>query len=174
MTMQFYHFLVPVISVLSFFLFQFIALRTFIGKSYIGIWIIGLVFGVIITIVSHLCIIVMMNDSILNGTLSGLINICTFLLLALLYLTIIQLGISSLRIRIMLELEESDDGLNSMDVLRNYNAEKILQTRLDRLERSGQIIVNQGKYYLGRALVLTMMVKVYSFIEWVLFGGEKR
>jgi hypothetical protein len=66
-----------------------------------------------------------------------------------------NLGESARRIRLLIELEAAGSrGLSRTELLAAYNARMIVQTRLGRMLTSGQIVERDGRYVIGRPLML--------------------
>lgn len=60
-------------------------------------------------------------------------------------------GESARRIRLLRELlDAGQDGLSRAEVLERYNAEMIVRARLERLLAGGQLVLREGRYFIGR------------------------
>jgi hypothetical protein len=76
-----------------------------------------------------------------------LFNITTFLILAFGYFNLVQMNLSSLRLRIANELSDSPGGMSAEQLLVLYSGRAIVDERLARLSRGGQIILRDGRYH---------------------------
>ena len=169
---EFYYFSIPFISFSVFILWQFVGLRVLKNKTYVQVWVIGVVIGFSVTTVCHIIGVITLGNLILNALFSLGVNLTISMMVSLLYLIPIQLGVSSQRVRILLELEKSHEGMTSQDILNVYNANDILQARLGRLTKSGQVEFSGGKYYLGSAVSLVIMTQIYNLAALILFGKK--
>jgi hypothetical protein len=77
----------------------------------------------------------------------------TFAILSFGYFNFVQLNISSLRVRIANEIHDSPAGLEPQRLTELYNAQRVVDERLDRLARGGQIELRNGRYYHRKSLV---------------------
>ncbi len=80
---------------------------------------------------------------------------------------------SSIRIRILREFTDVyPKGLKREELLRNYNDEKILRTRLDRLVGSGDIVNREGRLWIGsQRSIFLMMERIAQFLRRVIRMG---
>ena len=74
-------------------------------------------------------------------------NAVTYAALAFGYFNFIQLNVSSLRIRMAIELSEAPAGLSLKDLCQLYGARQIAEQRLARLVGGKQIEERNGRYY---------------------------
>lgn len=89
------------------------------------------------------------------------------------YFHFINLGETARRIRLLRELAEAGRPLPELEVLRRYNAHTILELRLGRLLRKGQIRRHGDRYVTGRASVL-WMARTLSLLQTLLMGRRGR
>lgn len=82
-----------------------------------------------------------------------LFDAATFAILSFGYFNFVQLNISSLRVRIANEIDDSPAGLEPSRLAELYNARQVIDERLDRLTRGRQIDLRDGRYYHRRSLV---------------------
>jgi hypothetical protein len=66
------------------------------------------------------------------------------------------LGETARRVRILRELWESQDGLSVDELLMRYNASEIFGIRLQRMISNEQIQLRNGRYYIGKPVMLYM------------------
>lgn len=80
----------------------------------------------------------------------------TFVLLAYGYVIgFFNLGESARRIRLVIELTQAGPrGLTLAEILHVYDARTILKLRMERLLAGGQVVERDGRYVLGRRLLL--------------------
>lgn len=70
------------------------------------------------------------------------------------YFHFINLCLTARRIRLVRDIYKSANGLTISEILERYNAKNMVQIRLKRLLDSGQIVFLNGKYYVGKPIVL--------------------
>lgn len=95
-----------------------------------------------------------------NGCLASLsnifVNIITYSALSYCYFHFVNLGETARRVRILRELYDSKEGLSMKEILERYNAKEIIEIRMKRLINNGQVVVRNGRYYIGGGAVLFM------------------
>lgn len=81
-------------------------------------------------------------------------------------------GESARRIRLLIELRTAGArGMTLDEIVSVYNAHAIIRARLDRLLAGGQIVEHDGRYFVGRRLMLTL-AKVMVVFKVVLLGAK--
>lgn len=97
-----------------------------------------------------------------------LTNIIIYAALGYCYFHFVNLGETARRIRVLRELHEAEDGLTLTDLLARYGADQIVSARLARLLASGQIVLRDGRYFIGRRTVLLMARSIVALKGLVL------
>lgn len=83
-----------------------------------------------------------------------------------------NLGESARRIRLLIELYSADEqGMTLEEILVAYNAKMIVAARLDRLRLSGQIIEKDGRYFVGKPIML-YLAKALVLMKVLFLGGK--
>jgi hypothetical protein len=101
------------------------------------------------------------------------VNVGTYMALSFCFLSFLNLGNTSIRIRIFSELQPSGSGLSIENLLSLYDYKQIIKLRLDRLLSSKQVIERDGRYFLvGYALWCIAWV-TYSTRRVVLGKGRE-
>ncbi len=95
------------------------------------------------------------------------LNLLTYVALGYGYFHFINLGETARRIRILRELQESKNGLTLEGILERYNAFSIINVRLQRMISKKQIVLQEGRYYIGKPVML-YMAKTLIFLKWIL------
>lgn len=80
----------------------------------------------------------------------------------------VNIGQASLRIRMLIELQNHAAGMAKEDLLKKYNNRSIVATRLHRLVSSEQVVQINNRYYLGKPRFTLIMgfFKILSKIVW--------
>ncbi|MDP2168184.1 MAG: hypothetical protein Q8J64_07630 [Thermodesulfovibrionales bacterium] len=69
------------------------------------------------------------------------------------YFHFINLGVTARRIRLLIEVKDSS-GLTLEELLSRYNAKEMVSNRLGRLLGSGQVALKDGRYFIGKPVML--------------------
>jgi hypothetical protein len=85
-----------------------------------------------------------------------LINLTTTAVLGYCYFHFVNLGQTARRVRILREFVEAGGTLSREEVLKRYNAREMIEQRLGRLLRTDQVVLREGRYFIGKATVLRM------------------
>jgi tetratricopeptide (TPR) repeat protein len=85
---------------------------------------------------------------------------------------IINLGETSLRVRIMELLLEHPQGLTRREILDRYDDRHLLEVRLQRMVDNGQVTFEAGKFH-TRASVLLLASRGIFFLKWLLYGSGR-
>ncbi len=81
------------------------------------------------------------------------VNVGTYAALSYCFFGFLNLGETSLRIRIFNELRQTPAGLSEEEMSARYNYRRMMEVRLERLVRGHQVVEREGRYFLeGRAL----------------------
>jgi len=96
-------------------------------------------------------------------------NVIIYSALGYCYFHFINLGETARRIRLVRELYDSGGGLTRQEILERYNSRNIVQVRIGRLLRSGQIECRAGRYYIGTPVIL-MMTKIIIAMKLLFLG----
>ncbi|MCF8719414.1 hypothetical protein [Nitrospina gracilis] len=82
------------------------------------------------------------------------VNVATYGMLGYCYFHFINLGETARRIRLLRELHEAGGVLALEELLGRYNASHMVEIRLQRLLGTGQIVERDGRYYIGKPVML--------------------
>jgi len=129
----------------------------------------GFITGLIVLFVCHICF---SNRFIQSGGYL-LANFIIYSLLGYCYFNFVCLGETARRIRILRELLDAGEGLSYDELLKRYNAKDIVEVRIKRLLTNGQIVLKDGRYFIGKPVVLGM-AKAVGLLKWILLGNAKR
>lgn len=94
-------------------------------------------------------------------------NVITFLFLIYCYFHFFNLGETGRRIRILLELAQSPEGLTEAEILARYDGNEILSRRIDRVKMAGQLIENCD-LYVARGVGMRTMARLLNLLKRLL------
>ena len=83
----------------------------------------------------------------------------------------VNIGETSLRIRVLGELQESGRAMSFIELSSVYNPRMIVEARLARLRQSGEIGERAGQYSVAKPKLL-LVAKVIRFLRLILHGEE--
>jgi hypothetical protein len=98
-----------------------------------------------------------------------LANVIIYSFLGYGYYSFIGLGETARRSRILRELAKVSEGLSMEEILEKYNAKYMLDIRLSRLFKNGQVILKNGRYFINKPTVL-YIAKLVLFMKQVTLG----
>jgi hypothetical protein len=160
---------IPVISFGFNIIVQILTFRGIRALSLLKSIYIGFLAGLLVLLVCHICF---SNRFFQNGGYL-LANFMIYSLLGYCYFNFVCLGETARRIRILRELLDAGEGLSYAELLKRYNAKDIVEVRIKRLLTNGQIVLKDGRYFIGKPVVLGM-AKAVGLLKWMLFGNAKR
>lgn len=81
----------------------------------------------------------------------------------------VNIGDASVRIRVLREIAEAGRPLSRREILDRYSAATIIDTRLERLVASGQLVESGGRYRLGKPRMI-LVAQFFDFLKFVVLG----
>ena len=87
-----------------------------------------------------------------------IMHLITYSLFGLCYFAFINTGISALRIRLLKELYDSNNGLTINELLICYNSKEIIDRRIKKLKGNKQITFNDNRYYTKKSVTLILVL----------------
>lgn len=145
---------IPIIGLAVNVLSQVIAFRYFLKLGLLNSIILGFMTGFFSLFLLELCIFLKESILIKEFIAIFIVHLLTYVSLGYCYFHFLNLGETARRIRILRELKDSPEGLSLEEILRRYNAKEIVERRLLRLARNGQIRLKSNKYYIARPTML--------------------
>ena len=97
------------------------------------------------------------------------LNLTTYGALGWGYFHFVNLGIASLRIRILEELLDAGGSLPASALQMLYNTDRLIDTRIQRLNHGGHLLVSEGRYRIGKTRFL-VTAKVFDWLRLLIFG----
>jgi hypothetical protein len=152
--MEYLSFFTGVLSIAVLVIMQMILFK-FLDTRKVMVWLIGLIIiGEVINVVVILFIKIFIykggNISIWE---SFFVSTMIYGSLALFYITLIGISVTSLRVQILhLIMTSKRPGISYMDIFSRYKKSVIVKTRLERLIASGILRQDRGYYYVKNPL----------------------
>lgn len=106
-----------------------------------------------------------------NSLAIFLTNLMIYCSLGYCYFHFINLGETARRIRILRELYDIKEGLSLEEILERYNAKEVIERRMKRLMKNRQIVLKNGRYYIGGTAVL-VMARIMEALKLMLLGEK--
>lgn len=145
------------------FSYKYILIKKLLKSEYFG-FLSGLASLIILQIFAY-------RYSLLEWFDLGCANLIIYMCLSYTYFTFINMGETARRIRLLRELGEAPAGLSKEEILRRYNAQEIIDIRINRLMNNGQIILRDGRYYLGNPTML-FISRILVCMKVIILGRE--
>ena len=96
-------------------------------------------------------------------------NFLTYSALSYCYAHFINLGEGARRIRIIRELYKSETGLTMHELLKIYDGRQMVENRINRLMRGGQIILRNDRYFIGKPHML-LISRIILLMKVIVLG----
>ncbi|MFC1692237.1 hypothetical protein ACFL1R_01885 [Candidatus Latescibacterota bacterium] len=132
---------------------------------------IGFFCGCITVFIIEILYFLTYEPGIMDFSGSLILNSITYGAFGYGYFHFINLGETARRIRILRELSESENGLTRDELLERYNASAIINIRIRRMINNNQIVLRDGRYYLGKPIML-YMAKAIVIMKLFLLGRK--
>ena len=97
-------------------------------------------------------------------------NLLIYLAFSYWYIVFITLGETSLRTRILLEIDKAGQ-LSEVEILALYNTQVLTKIRLERLINTGLINFRKGRYF-GMPSMLVNYAKALGYMHFFVFGHK--
>lgn len=99
------------------------------------------------------------------------VNLITYILLGYCYWAYINLGETSLRIRILREMYETQKALPIEKLFSIYNPDNMFEIRMSRLLKYNQIVCKNDRYFIGKSILL-LIAKAIVIIKLMIIGKK--
>ena len=155
--------LLPVAGLAVNVLAQILLMRMRRGTQFFRATVEGFLCGLAATVVLEFLLISGRECTGETLAMALLVNIPTYVALSYCSFNFANLGQSSIRIRIYSEICEAPAGILVEQIAREYNEEELIRVRLQRLLESGDLVLRDGRYHIGRS----RFVLISRFIFWL-------
>jgi hypothetical protein len=160
--------LIPILAVMVNLIAQVLSFRHWKGSNYFLSIILGFGVGLTAFVVSE--ILFLWRDYSADHLLTALlVNAPIYVCLAYCYYSFVQLGQTSIRIRLYAEIASSPHGLDAEDVAREYSDDSLVAVRIHRLVESGDLRERNGSFFIGRGR-LTLIANILFSARCFLLG----
>lgn len=106
-------------------------------------------------------------------TLVFLVDGPTYLALSYCAYNFVQLGQTSIRLRIYSEIAAKRSGVSVEEIRREYDDKALMRVRLRRLLESGDLLEKDGRYFLGRRRFLYVSNILFAAKRFLLGKGSE-
>jgi hypothetical protein len=134
---------------------------------------VGFVLGLTATVVLSLGVLAGLNRDGGDSAALLLFNAAIFLALAYGYFHFVNLNVSSIRLGILRDLLGAEQGRTEEEILRPFDATKLVEGRLARLVQYQAIVEREGRYF-SRPSVLLFIARGIALLKRVVLGRHAR
>jgi|ERR1700686_2317901 len=107
-------------------------------------------------------------DSLEAWSKALLVNLPCYAALSYCFFNFANLGQSSIRVRIYARVAARSDGVSVAEIARDYNEAMLMEMRLLRLVESGDLVLRDGRYFLGRARFVPIARVIFGIKRLIL------
>lgn len=162
----------PLIGLIINVLTQIVCFRYIVNPELLKSVFLGFSIGLMCMLVLEFYIFFYMAMSNVNFAAILIANIIIYFSLGYCYFNFINLGETARRIRLVRELYDSEDGLTMEEILERYNSKEIIDKRINRLITNKQILYKNGRYFIGKPMVL-FIAKLMVMMKLFLLGKSE-
>jgi len=166
--MAYFNILIPILSLCFNILTQIFSYKYILRKELLKSEYLGCLCGFILLIVCELAI---REDLFKEWLFLVFANLIIYACFSYCYFTFINMGETARRIRLLRELYDAPFGLTGEEILKRYNAEEVINIRMNRLLNNGQIVLRNGRYYIGSPIML-LISRMIVFMKIIVLGRE--
>jgi hypothetical protein len=170
-TMHYLHILLPVISLVINAICQIGYCRCFTDRGLLKSVFAGFIAGMFTLLCIEWYYLTQLPTPLFDNIASASVNVIAYSALGYCYFHFINLSETGRRIRILMELADSKNGLFLDEILQRYDAKEIITNRLGRLLKNGQILYKNNRYHIGKPLML-FMSRAVIFLKLFILGKE--
>jgi hypothetical protein len=158
----------PIAAILINLATQVILYRVRRGREYFRSIIEGFLAGAIVLTASEAFFILSANRVTDRLILALLVNGPIYICLSYCYYNFVQLGQTSIRIRMYTEIALRPSGVAISEIEREYDERGLTEVRLQRLLESGDIIERDRSYFIGRTRLLHIANLIFAAKQFLL------
>ena len=159
--------LAPVAALAVNVIVQVIAVRFAQGRHFLRAVVLGFFVGAAALLVAETFFPVA-RDPGEAWVVAVLVNLPLYAALSYCFFTFANLGQSSIRIRIYDEIAQHRSGVSSAQIAREYDEAALMENRLQRLVESGDLVLRDGYYFLGRRRLVPIASIIFATKRFIL------
>ncbi len=163
--------ILPLLGLLVQVLSHVVLLHAFSQKTPWKLLLISFFIGFLFTGIFSLALMFLQQFSFLDIAGTFCVNMGAMIALGFGYFTFVNLNYTSLRFRLLREFISQNGRLSHLEILKKYNSEVILSTRINRLVRAGELIYDNPYYRLG-ATKFSLMSLILNWFKRVLLKSN--
>ena len=152
---------------------QILGVRHVNRLTYYKSVIFGFLCGFISILIFELLFIFNASEISIDLLAVSMVNLITYSLFGLCYFAFINGSASALRIRLLREIYDSNNGLTIDEILMRYNSKEIVDRRIQKLERKKQITCKNERYYVIKSVTLGIVL-TKEFLSLLVLGKKPR
>ncbi len=149
---------------------QVLAVRASRGRNFLRCVLVGFFTGAL-ALAAFETLLFRTNSGPDACAVSLLVNAPTYAALSYCYFGLVNLGQTSIRIRLYAEIAERPEPMPLQEIDRIYNEEAFAGMRIKRLLESGDIVEKNGRYYINRTR-LALAANVIAGIRLFIIGAR--
>lgn len=100
--------------------------------------------------------------------IGAFVNLPLYAALSYCFFTFANLGQSSIRVRIYDEIAQQRTGVSSAQIAQEYDEAGLMENRLQRLVESGDLVLRDGHYFLGRKRLVPIASIIFATKRFIL------
>ena len=161
------HSIFPIYSIFFNIFFQLLFLRFFKFKYYFST-LVGFFLGLLILTIFE--IIFFLKHEFAFSYL--ILNYLNYFLISFGYFCLLTTGKTSLRVRLLTEIDLNSSGISLKNLYIKYNSNEITKTRLYRMLDNNQIYKNKNYFFYKPSITLLIGFFLF-FLKFIFFGKKK-
>ena len=99
-------------------------------------------------------------------------NLIIYLLLSFFYFAVLSTSKTSIRLRILHEINQNNGLLEKSDLIKKYNTKEIINIRLKRMLQNKQILIKNNRLFSKFSITLFIGIML-DIVKLILFGSKK-
>lgn len=168
MAPEWFYLLSPIMALAVMVVVQAVALRARRGNWFFRSVVAGFLAGLVIAIAMQVTLLLVFPRNLDRWVLAVVANPAIYVMLAYCFFNFINLGHSSIRIRIFKECHDRGGFITHEELRAVYDDERIREVRLHRLLEGGDIVQEEGRWKLVNPRLVPVANLVFALKRFVL------
>ncbi|MBF0319223.1 MAG: hypothetical protein HQL01_05400 [Nitrospirae bacterium] len=161
----------PLLGMALFISAQFIVFRLSPSVGLFTSVIVGYFSGLSLVVAIQLYCLLNSSIEVIDCAAYFAVNVVAYSSMGYGFFVYVCLGETAIRIRMLVELNASANGLSKEEIMQLYGKEKMLAIRLNRLTKGGQLIFKDGRYFIGNRFLL-FVSKLIIILKLIILGKK--